>query len=160
MHQAELLQLYQEHREKLFACALAVTLQPDLAEEAMQEAFCNLAQPWIQPERILPYAYQCIRNCATSLLRKNKKRNLELAEFALFVAPNPRQDDGGADCLDRERLAAGLARLRADERQTVFLHVFGGFTFTEIAELFDCSIHTANARCRRGLAKLKARLRR
>ena len=54
--------VYRECRQQLFTCALAITRCPDRAEDAVQDAFCNLFRMNNAPRHLKAYVFRAVRN--------------------------------------------------------------------------------------------------
>ncbi|MBJ20119.1 MAG: RNA polymerase sigma factor [bacterium] len=119
-----------------FRYALALTHEPDHAAELVQDACvaCLAAQaPWGTG-----YLFAAIRSRFVDQYRRRKLTLVEpiggeeeLAQAGAHV--DPREDElleAGLDSLDR-----ALGRLRAEERETLFLAAVEGYTAREIAAL-------------------------
>lgn len=154
--QLSLERLYFEQRRQLFACALAVTRCPDLAEDAIHEAFCNLTRLRRAPDNLKAYTFRSVRNAALDQLRKNS-RTLELIDDSIFD-PAPGPAELARDGEFRERVDAALRRLGGDERETIVQHLYGELTFREIAEVRGSPLGTVTAWYRRGIEKLRGLL--
>jgi RNA polymerase sigma-70 factor (ECF subfamily) len=148
--------LYDSHHERLFVCALAVTRCPDLAEDAIHDAFCRLLLRPEAPRDLRVYVFRSVRNAAIDLLRKGG-RMVELeGDFLFDPAPGPRRAAESAEFQHRVSLALQL--LSDDERETIVQHLYADLTFREIADLRENSINTVMSWYRRGQAKLRAHL--
>ena len=144
---------YHEQRGRLYACALAVTHCPDLAEDAIHEAFCRLLARQIDPQNLKAYIFRAVRNAAVDQLRRMPKARYAL-EDTIFD-PHPHADHEAIKGESVRRLAAGLARLRDEERETIMQHLYADLTFQEIAEIRAAPRGTVAAWYRRGLDKLR-----
>lgn len=68
----DLEELYDRFNRQMFSCALAVTRSHDLAEDALQEAFCHLLQLDHAPRELKAYAFRSVRNAALDLARRRR----------------------------------------------------------------------------------------
>jgi RNA polymerase sigma-70 factor (ECF subfamily) len=148
--------VYDQYGSQLFTFALAVTRQPDLAEDAIHEAFCRGLRLTECPRNVKAYMFRSVRNAAIDQLRR-KGRTRSLSEDYIF--------DSSAGPMElaeqnqfRRRVAAGLLKLAEDERETIVQHLYADLTFQEIADLRERPLGTITSWYRRGLAKLKEHL--
>lgn len=151
--------LYRQHRQGLFTLALAVTRRPDLAEDAIQEAFVRMfARPADQKDPVA-YVFGAVRNAAVDQLRR-QGRCTDVVQASLFNGHVP----GPAGV---EEPPARLARAELDEcvrqavdglsnaqREAVVLKIYGGLTFAQIAEVLGEPMPTVASRYRRALDTL------
>lgn len=153
MNPSDLIRLMDEHAAALALYARQWTAAP---EDVVQEAFARLARLNAPPQNVAAWLYRVVRNGAISVSRSEARRKRhEIARAAeaptWFVA-----DPAGE--LDAEAVANALAALPADLREPVVLHLWGGQTFVQIAELIGQSASTAHRRYLEGLATLRERL--
>lgn len=119
-----------------FRYALSLTHDPAQSEDLVQDASLALlgsGQSW---ER--SYFFATIRNRFIDRYRRSQK--------ILFLALEPDDDAGvdpadlsweAPDVLESGLLERALARLRTDERETLFLAVVEGYTADEIGRMTD-----------------------
>lgn len=137
---------YVGHRQLLFTYALSLTADRSAAEDALHSAFQHLLARAGLPADLRPYVFRCVRN-ATIDARRRDRRNGD----SIF-APVP---DTTAPPLQAAELQQCLEALSADERETIVLKIFDGFTFQEIADLRRLPLPTVASWYRRGLDKLR-----
>jgi RNA polymerase sigma-70 factor (ECF subfamily) len=148
--------IYLEHRQQLFTCALAITRSPDLAEDAVQEAFCRLFRLDRKPRHPKAYAFRAVMNAARDQLRRAPPARPELGDSIFDPAPGPPDLAEGRDL--RRQIARELLGLSDGERETIVQRIYGGLTFREIARVREAPMGTVTTWYRRGLEKLKRRL--
>jgi RNA polymerase sigma-70 factor, ECF subfamily len=153
---AALAQIYREHRQGLFTCALTITRCPERAEDAIQEAFCRLFRSSVRPRRLKAYVFRAVRNAALDQLVRNPACDQPLPEFVFAASPGPADAMAGGEL--RQQAAAALVALAPDECETIVQHLYGGLTFREIAEVRQIPLGTVTSWYRRGLEKLRAKL--
>lgn len=129
----------------------------DCPQDVVQEAFIELVKQPTSPERIVPWLYGVVRNRSISAVRKMlRRRKHESGAAASHDGWFERRDDARLDA----QLAAGhLGELPIEHREPIVLHIWGGLTFEQIAELIHTSSSTAHRRYLAGLAALRERLR-
>lgn len=151
---------YALHRTEIRALLLALTRDPETAEDLTQEAFARLTLATLTghpPLRTRAWLFRVAVNLAadrgrraTSAERGRQRLIRDLDERA------PADDDPVRRCLAREegaRVAAALAHLSVDARQAVLMAA-AGYTGHEIGDRIgrsDLAIRTLLCRSRRRL---------
>ena len=100
-----------------------------------------------------------VRNRAIDFLRASsnrKARELDLDVDVRDTAPSP--ESVVSTGIEREAVRAALRHLPAEQRRTLELAYFGGFTQVEIAEMMTVPLGTVKGRMRLGLEKLASYL--
>ena len=117
-------------------------------EDAVHEALL----PWVQNpakmrevKNLQAYLYASLRNAC--LKRAGQTRS--------GVMPEDMAAGERPDIHLQADIASALARLPEDQRETVYLKIWGDMTFAEIAELQKVNLQTVASRYRYALAKLK-----
>jgi len=145
--------VYDEYGSQLFTCALAVTRCPQLAEDAIHEAFCRGLRLKEIPRNLKAYMFKSVRNAAIDQLRK-RKRTTSLAEEYIFDT-----SAGPGEVAEKKQfarqVAEALLKVTENERETIVQHVYANLTFQEIADMQQRSIGTVTSWYRRGIAKMK-----
>lgn len=145
--------VYSEHRQQLFTCALAVTRCPELAEDAVHDAFCRLAQRPTDVENLKAYVFRSVRNAAIDHARRRGREVGQIDEYIFDPSPGPAQQ--AEENESRSRAILALDSISSDERETIIQHLYGELTFREIAEVRGAPQGTVTAWYRRGLARLR-----
>jgi len=126
------------------------------ADDAVQEAFIELARQTCLPQDAAAWLYRVVRNKALSRQRAAGRRQ--------------RHEEAAADCrgdwfqppategLDGATAAAALESLPTEQREVIVAHLWGGLSFTEIGRLMGSSDSTAHRRYVAALAALRERL--
>jgi RNA polymerase sigma-70 factor, ECF subfamily len=146
--------LYDAYGERLFRYALMILADVSAAEDAVQEAFVHVASALRRrptPDVSYPYLAVVVRNECFTALRKDRRRR-ERPEL-LIERESP-------DATEEERmiLNGALAALPPEQREVMYLKVFEGLTFQEIADRCGISINTAGSRYRYAAAGLRRSL--
>ncbi|MGQ0633860.1 MAG: RNA polymerase sigma factor [Planctomycetaceae bacterium] len=153
--------LYVRHKNVLMT-AVVYLLGGDrsLAEDVLHDVFVSLAQHAHRIElrsSLKNYLLTSCLNRARDVLRSRRVQSFENAGLNNLA--------GRATMLNGEdwpatacEVALALARLPQEQREVVTLHVHGGQTFREIAEMLSISINTAQSRYRYALANLRKQL--
>lgn len=151
----DLEKLYDEQEGRLFVCALAITRCPAVAEDAVHDAFRRLLSLDRRPRDVKTYAFQCVRNAAIDMRRRDGREERAPAGF-IFDPRDPGEQAGDREFC--ERAAAMLLDLSDGEREVIVGHLYAGLTFREIAEIRGDSANTVASWYRRGLEKLRRQL--
>ena len=150
-------QVYREHRQRLFTCALAITRCPARAENAIHDAFCRLFRlGHKKPRNLKVYVFRAVRNAAIDQLRRNPPPVENDAEYIFDPQEGPREATARNEF--NRRVAEALLRLSDDERETIVQHIYSDLTFREIARLRGKRQGTVTAWYYRGLKKLRSQL--
>ena len=128
------------------------------AEDVVQSAFLALVRQNADhgvPDNPVAWLYQAIRNAAVSQWRsesRRKNREEEVARSKVsYVATGP-------SILEAQEVADSFERLAADLRETVYLRIWGGLSFEEIAKTTGKSRSSVFRLYREGLETMKKEL--
>lgn len=149
MSHEDVQRLYEEHGRVLLAYACSFVRSAAEGEDIVHHVFTRLLHGDIVVTG-LPLAYLCraIRNTALNQ-RRSWQREAALDEEGRWLEAPPGMEESA---LAIER---GMRALPEDQREVVVLHVWGGLTFAEIAEMLSISANTAASRYRYALGKLR-----
>ncbi|HTU81118.1 MAG TPA: RNA polymerase sigma factor [Candidatus Acidoferrales bacterium] len=136
-------------------------LGDDTAEDCVHDA---LMRVWRAPNRfrgdrsmLRAYLAACVRNEAMTALRSRERRDAREAKAArLDVAIDAAEPV--ADPIEARRVRSALARLPADQRETLELAYYGNRTQSEIAERLGIPLGTVKSRISAAMRKLHAEL--
>ncbi|MHC4620612.1 MAG: RNA polymerase sigma factor [Planctomycetota bacterium] len=149
--------IYDQYGRQLFTCALGVTGRPELAEDAIHEAFCRGFRLTQVPRNLKAYMFRSVRNAAIDQLRQ-KRRTSSLSEDYIFDSSAAGPSEVAEQRQFKRRVAEALLKISEDERETIVQHLYADLTFQEIADLRERPIGTVTSWYRRGLAKLREHL--
>jgi RNA polymerase sigma-70 factor (ECF subfamily) len=140
--------LYEQYGPALVLFATALCNDRASAQDAVQQVFVNmLNRNHSTVDEPKAYLYRAVRNTVLNGI-KVRDRNTELKDEPWFLAP-----DGNRE--EELSIRAALNELANEQRELVIMHVWGGLTFAEIADLLGISINTATSRYRYALANLR-----
>lgn len=148
--------LYTAHGARLYRYAVMLLADDRAAaEDALHDTFVQLARALRRtPDAHVSFGYLAVtlRNTCYSALRRRRTRR-EPNEVSLIEPAAP-------DANEEERMLIddALKRLPAEQREVVYLKVFEGMTFQEIADRCAISINTAGSRYRYALEALRRTL--
>ncbi len=159
-----LARLYDQYGGMAYGLALRMVADPGLAEEVVQEAYFNVWRnaPSYNEDKgsVRNWIMSIVHNQAIDRLRRVRSKQrldttMELADDAL-----QRPDVWGevAVVLERQRIDAALRELPKEQRATIELAYFGGYSHSEIANLLRIPLGTVKGRLRLGMDKLRSAL--
>jgi len=157
--------LYELASPKLFAITLRVCRDRGLAEDALQETFTAV---WRRAAAFdsrrgtgMSWLAAIARNRSIDILRRKSKDGATQAgvyqEDALRL---PDLDDARLDYAELDSLMRCLDELDDDQRQTVLLSYYEGWTREELGRRLETPVNTIKTRLRRAIAKLRGCLER
>lgn len=145
----EIQALYREHGPTLLLYGRSILGRRHAAEDMLHQVFLELLDQNTVPEDPKSYLFRAIHNRALNQIR-HERQNVDLAVI------EPWFEADTCDPASEVALRAGLQQLTVEQRQTLVLHVWGGFTFAEIAGMLDIPANTAASRYRYALQNLRA----
>ena len=159
--------LYDHYSRGVYALALRIVRQPNVAEEIVQETFVRVwraAPSYEGGASCEGWLYRIARNmCLDQLRRQRARPEIEDTMESDSEHENPIESiaDAAADVaeeawerLRREQVRQALAALPPEQRVTLELAYFEGLTHREIAERLNEPLGTIKTRLRLGLQKL------
>ncbi|HEX5503567.1 MAG TPA: sigma-70 family RNA polymerase sigma factor [Thermomicrobiales bacterium] len=156
--------LYDRYGGFAYALAYRILGERGAAEDAVQDAFLNVWRRAASFEAgrgsARTWLLSIVHHRAIDRLRGTAgraRRDGSLDDLAAVMA----DDDPWRDVettLQREALQRGLAALPEDQRRTIELAYFAGYTQTEIAGAMGVPVGTVKGRMRLGLHKLRGLL--
>lgn len=146
--------LYDRLGPSLYRYALMILADPSEAEDVVQRVFTVLVRRGaVGMESADAYLRRSVRNESYSALRRHR-RQAAVADATLLQAveaPDERPDD-------RLAIEQALRSLPAEQREVIYLKVFEGHTFQEIADLAGEPMNTIASRYRYAIDKLRTAL--
>ena len=144
-------ELYATYGSRLYRYAVLILADRSAAEDAVQEAFAHLAAALRKtPRADVPFGYLAaiVRNECYTALRRRQRRPQDPEPIV-----EPRSPDASVE--ERMILDAALRALPAEQREVVYLKVFEGMTFQEIARRCGIGPNTAASRYRYAMQALR-----
>lgn len=124
-------------------------------DDAVQEAFCQLAALRTWPDDPTAWLFRTVRHRALDLGKAERRRVRREAAVA-------KQDrwftERDIDGLDAAEAVAALEGLPPDQREVIVARLWGGMTLDQTAAVVGCSVSTAHRRFDAGIAALRERL--
>jgi RNA polymerase sigma factor (sigma-70 family) len=153
-----LAELYDRFGRIAYGLALRIVRDRGLAEDAVQEAFLAI---WRSANRFLPerakastWILTLVHRRSVDLVRREERRRTEPLEAGIQPAGEA-ADDVVWLRLQRERVQAALRTLPDQQRETLELAYFGGFTQAELADRLGQPLGTIKSRMFAGLGRLR-----
>lgn len=147
--------IYELCADEIYGLALWRTGFAADAADVVQEVFVRLASRGSRLNGIRePRAYvrRMAYRASIDVHRKRIRRREESLEVCRFVESDQESPERRVDA---DRVSALLAKLPANQRQTIFLRHFGGCSFAEIGRATGVPTFTAASRYRLGMRRLK-----
>jgi RNA polymerase sigma-70 factor (ECF subfamily) len=143
--------------ERLLTIARFVLRDPDLAEDAVQEALvrCWRQLPKLRDvERFDGWLYRILMRTAADELGRRRRYEVAVQD----LGGEPRVGDAATTIADRDQLERGFRRLSLDHRAVIVLHHYLGLPLTEVATTIGIPAGTAKSRYHYAMAALRASL--
>jgi RNA polymerase sigma-70 factor (ECF subfamily) len=154
-------ELYDRFGRVAYGLAFRILRDETLAEDAVQEAFL---QVWrgaggYRPERAKASTWilTFVHRRAVDLVRREERRRTEPAT-ALPDPAGPGADDAATLRSHRQIVQQALLRLPDEQRETIELAYYGGFSQSELAERLGQPLGTIKSRMFTGLTRLRSLL--
>jgi RNA polymerase sigma factor (sigma-70 family) len=153
--------IYEKYRHYLLKLATALLHDVNAAEDVVQDVFVRFSQSGQRlglKGSLKSYLRTSVVHGVRNRIRDSRTRGyVELDEGGMVSKFGP------SDCwviLNEEsiRINDALAQIPFEQREVVVLHLCGGMTFRDIAQLQAESIKTVQSRYRYGLEKLRSML--
>lgn len=160
--EAALGELYDRYGAAAFRLARRIVRDSTLAEEVVQEAFLAI---WRGAARFLPeraraaaWIMTLVHRRAVDVVRREQRRRV----LPLEEGDDDRIDQAADDAvwlrLERERVQQALAALPDQQRETLELAYYGGFTQSELADRLGRPVGTIKSQMFAGLNNLRGLL--
>ena len=157
--------VFDRHGGAAFSLAYRMVGNRVAAEDIVQEAFLSIWRSRMRYDRsrgsVRTWVLGIVHNRAIDALRRGAShdRRQETLDGVEERHEAPERTDVEAARREEARsVRTALETLPDDQRRTVELAYFGGFTHSQIADLLDQPIGTVKGRMRLGLDKLKRQL--
>jgi RNA polymerase sigma-70 factor, ECF subfamily len=157
--------VYDRHGGAAFSLAYRMVGQRVVAEEIVQEAFLSIWRSRMRYDAargsVRTWVLGIVHNRGVDALRRGAvhDRRREITEGVEDRQEAPERTDVEAVRRDEARsVRNALEALPDDQRRTIELAYFGGFSHSQIAELLGEPIGTVKGRMRLGLDKLRRQL--
>jgi len=147
-------ELFRRHRDQMWALAVRVTRDRELAADAVQEAFIAAfrgADSFRGDAAVTTWLHRIVVNSSLDRLRRIKPV-AQLPDADLSVLPDPRDHHHSVDV--RLDIRAALDQLPESQRMALVLVDMHGLPIAEAAGILDVAEGTVKSRCARGRAAM------
>ena len=156
--------LYARHGGLIYALALRIVADPELAREVLQDTFLRC---WNRCEaydaargRLVSWLVSIARHRAIDLLRSRPHQaRLREREALTEIRPEAGPSEATHAVALRRAIAGALQALPVAQRQAIEMAYFGGQTQAEIASALGQPLGTIKSRTREAMERLRAVLR-
>jgi RNA polymerase sigma-70 factor (ECF subfamily) len=151
-------QFHAQLSKKLRAYAIALTRDPDLADDLVQETLLKmLERPDIpdQPDAAQRYAFKMLRNLHIDTIRKNTVRREYSVEQERLFSEQPGSD---FDAVEQLIVRDAFAQLSPEHREILFLVDVVGFKYADAADTLGVANGTIMSRVSRARAEMIKKL--
>lgn len=162
--QAALTALYDHTSPILYGLLMRMLRRPDWAEEALQDCYLRVWQhaERYDPDKGEPIAwligiarYRALDRLQTARDRTQRLHDNE-AELRDQIEEAPGPEQLAVEREGLERLQRCLRGLQEEQRRSVLMAYYEGYSHSELAQVMDAPLGTVKAWVRRGLARLRA----
>lgn len=143
--------------DRLHAIARLILRDPDLAEDAVQEALvrCWRQLPKLRDvERFDGWLYRILMRATADEFGRRRRHEATVQTIRM----EPTMSDGAAGLADRDELEGGFRHLSIDHRAIVVLHHYVGLPLPEVAAALGIPPGTAKSRYHYAMSALRAAL--
>ncbi len=151
-HEDWRLRLYRSRGAGLLLYGRALGLSHAEAEDVLQETFLALMRLSSQPAEPEHYAVRSFRHRALNYRRSLWRRLARELESSRWF-----ESSAAETGLERAAMC-GLERVPPEQREVIVLKIWHDCTFEEIGALLELSPHTAAARYRYGLQRIRSQM--
>ncbi len=152
-------ELFRRHRDRMWAVAVRTTRDPELAADAVQEAFISAfrrADSFRGQSAVTTWLHRIVVNACLDRLRRRRPTSELPPGYSLVVAD---RHDHAAAVETRLDVRAALATLPEGQRLALTLVDMHGLSVAETAHILGVAEGTVKSRCARGRAALAPLLR-
>jgi RNA polymerase sigma-70 factor (ECF subfamily) len=143
--------LYARYKTLVFRTALAITRDPEAAEDILQDCFLRVhayANSIDVSLPLKPWLYRVTVNLSYTWATRHSRWRLPLEGLVdQLVSPSRFSPERLAEDGDQERaIHAAIERLGFSQRVVIVLHYLNDLSLKEIAEILDCPVGTVKSR--------------
>jgi RNA polymerase sigma-70 factor, ECF subfamily len=154
--------IYDRHGGAAFSLAYRMVGRRSLAEDVVQEAFLSIWRSRLRYDQtrgsVRTWVLGIVHNRGIDALRRSTvhdRRRETLDGVEERYEARERTDVEAARREEARSVRGALETLPAEQRRTIELAYFGGFTHNQIAKLLDEPLGTVKGRMRLGLEKMR-----
>ncbi|MFF5176306.1 RNA polymerase sigma factor [Micromonospora sp. NPDC000089] len=151
-------EVYRLYSGAMFATALNLLGNRDLAADAVQQAFVQAwraAGSFDVTKGLRPWLYAITRRSAIDVYRRQRRASQEVRfDDAWLDRPDPEQGQSFESAWQVWQVREALDQLHPDERQVLQFAYYGGMTQSEVARELNLALGTVKSRTARALRRL------
>jgi RNA polymerase sigma-70 factor (ECF subfamily) len=151
-------QIYMEYKDTLLTIAASLLHDTYAAEDVLHDVFVSFASSAGKLElrvSLRSYLITSVVNRVRDRFRKKKHHMVEL-DKAGQISSGSKNPEQLAVFAEHSHLSAdALLKIPLEQREAIILHLNGGMTFKEIAQVQHVPMNTVQGRYRYGLDKLR-----
>jgi len=147
-------ELFRRHRDRMWAVAVRTTRDPEIAADAVQEAFIaafRRAETFRGEAAVTTWLHRIVVNCCLDRLRRIKPV-VPLPDAELSVLADSHDHHSSVEV--RLDIRAALEQLPEGQRMALVLVDMHGLSVAEAADILDVAEGTIKSRCARGRAAM------
>jgi RNA polymerase sigma-70 factor (ECF subfamily) len=151
-------QIYHRYKDDLLTVAMALLADPDAAEDCVHDVFVHFASAPTDmraSRNLKGYLMRCVTNRAINLIKRQQLRSDHHTYEQDYAGEQDCPESRLIVSEESMRIFKAMAKLPAEQREVISLHIHGRMKFREIAEQLDVSINTVQSRYRYGIEKLR-----
>ncbi|WP_261346679.1 RNA polymerase sigma factor [Crateriforma spongiae] len=159
MDAEQICRIWDTHRDRLMLIARAMDplVSDGGADDAVQEAFIELAKRGQPPDDPVAWMARIIRN-RLLMWRRGRQRRRERENDYARLTWLVRRDDSAAIDIDPRKLTEVLQTMPDDQRQVIVMRWWGDMTFRQIAGVLGQSRSRTHRQYQHGIAHLRTLL--
>jgi len=141
--------------DRLYAIALLILRDTELAEDATQEALVRAWRhlPTLRDvERFDAWLYRLVVRACADIGRHRRRARAEVR----ILTSEPSESDRTSELEDRDQIERGLRRLNEAQRTILILHFYVGMSHGEAADALAIPVGTAKSRLHYAIEALRA----
>jgi RNA polymerase sigma-70 factor, ECF subfamily len=157
--------LYDRHGGAAYSLAYRIVGRQGPAEDVVQEALLSIWRSRLRYDQtrgsVRTWILGIVHNRAIDALRRSAVHDRRREPLDVVEETHETGERTDVEVARREearRVRGALDTLPTEQRQTIELAYFGGFTHTQIAELLGEPVGTVKGRMRLGLEKMRRQL--
>ena len=155
-------EFFNAYKRPIYTTALAITRDPFLAEEILQDCFVKAyrVRHRLRTDRSpLPWLQRVTTNLCYSRIARRRAIMEPLTALIRDVADMTSRPDQVAEAREiTEVLQRGIDALPPKQQTAVILYYLHGYSLAESAEIADCNVGTMKSRLHYALKALRSRL--
>jgi RNA polymerase sigma-70 factor (ECF subfamily) len=147
-------EIFRRHRDQMWALALRTTRDPEIAADAVQEAFLSAfraAESFRGEAAVTTWLHRIVVNACLDRLRRTRPV-ADLPDADLAILADPRDHHHSVEV--RLDVRDALDQLPEGQRMALILVDMHGLSVAEAASVLDVAEGTIKSRCARGRAAM------